>query len=248
MALRGKLLVDDAPTHRRETGTGDLPGVLGAPPSRELSEGKGSTAEREAGAGAAIRGHDRVSGLFGEPKWGSRMKKCNAIDDTLWASTVTPGMLQLDRLWTKKPGAVSLDFSVSSDACRLYDVLAIENYKKAYRTNLVTIRTRDVGALFKKSPMTISRWLRQLSDAGHVEKLSGHGQVATYRLLSRHHEYHAKVDTMPGVSATVPSRDLAVVRDKKRKCLKCGKVRRIASSSGACDVCLEEWAQRKTSA
>lgn len=176
------------------------------------------------------------------------MKKCNIQGVTVQSPSVTSKALQSDLLWTKKPRALTLDFSVSSDACRLYDFLCIENYKREFRTNLVTVSTRPVAEVFTVSPMTISRWLKSLCSKGYLEKLSGRGQALTYKLLSPVHEYRAKVDTMLGATAEVASRDLAVVRDKKRKCLKCGNVGRIVSTSGACDACMAEWVQRLASA
>lgn len=176
------------------------------------------------------------------------MKKCPVQSGTLWATTVTSRMGQFQRLFTRKPASVSLDFSISSDACRLYDILCIENYKSGFRTNLVTVTTRSLAELTGKSRTTVSRWLSELRGGGHLEKVSRHGQALTYRLSSPVYDFRAVVETMPGAAAEVSSKDLVLLRDKKRKCLKCGKVSRIASTSGACDSCLAEWIKRLASA
>jgi DNA-binding transcriptional ArsR family regulator len=143
----------------------------------------------------------------------------------------------------KTPMMVSADLSISSDAVRVFGILSAKIYKNGSRT--VSVTTRGISVLLKKSPQTIMRWLKQLENAGHIEKISGRNVRSTYRLLSPAFSYRVIVETSPNSSREVASEKLAILRDKKRKCPKCKQVRRVVSSSGVCEDCLSAWAARK---
>ena len=173
------------------------------------------------------------------------MKKCPVQSGTLWAQTVTSRMGQFQGLWTHKPSSVSLDFTISSDACRVYDILCIENYKSNFRTNLVSVTTRGLAELTGKSRTTVSRWLKELCDNNHLEKISGHGQALVYRILSPVYDYKVRVETGPNEAHETTSRELPSIRTGKRAvCPKCKKPAKITSTSGVCGKCLEAWAAK----
>jgi Fe2+ or Zn2+ uptake regulation protein len=191
-----------------------------------------------------VRAVDRVSGFL-DGREGAGMKKCAALSATVWAASVSSSAAQLPRFFVRKPVALSLDLSISSDACRLYDILAVENYRENFGTNLVTISVRGVAVLLQKSPSTISRWLKQLTKAGHLEKLSGRGARSAYRLNSEVFQHRAAVQSRAGEVRMVDGRDLPAVRARrKQECPRCQKRAHITSTSGVCDECLAAWGRK----
>lgn len=123
-------------------------------------------------------------------------------------------------------------------------MLSLKNYKSGFRTDLVDFTTRELGALMKRNASTISRWLKQLAAAKHIEKISGHGERAVFRLMSPVYHAATRVQVGPKITVEVKGGELHEVRNRKSSCPKCGKLARITSSSGVCSQCLADWVNR----
>lgn len=142
------------------------------------------------------------------------------------------------------PKTLTLDESVSDGAYRVFGLLALQNYQKGKKTNIVHASTRELAEQKHCSHTTIRKWLKELALHGHIKILGTARGRASYKLTSPVFEYQVSVATAPGVTADVKSGKLPAIRDKRRKCPKCRLVTRIISSSGICERCLAEWASR----
>lgn len=170
---------------------------------------------------------------------------CKAQDFTEWAKSVKARVLQYPGWYGKSPMSVLADFSISSDAKVLFGILGAKTYKTPTKSNVISFSTREVAELFGVTAPTISNWLKELEDEKHIEKLSKTRARSVYRLLSPVFDYRVRVETGENAAAEVESKSLPMIRDKRRKCPKCKKVVRIASTSGVCDGCLSEWVARE---
>lgn len=137
-----------------------------------------------------------------------------------------------------------MDLSISSEAVRVFLLLALQNYQNGKKTNLVTISTRKLAEMRGTSHETIRKHLIELATHGHIEKLGKARGKATYRLMAPMFQSNFRVQTAPTIAVDIEAAQLPVVRDKKRKCPKCRKIERIASTSGVCERCLAEWVAR----
>lgn len=134
---------------------------------------------------------------------------------------------------------------MSDGAFRVFSLLALQNYKEGKKTNIAQISTRELAESKGCSHTTIRRWLGELEHCGQIEKLGKARGKATYRLTSPVFEYRVAVVSAPGAVVDVSSAQLPEIRAKKAKCPKCKRIAHIASTSGVCDACLNEWVNRK---
>lgn len=177
-------------------------------------------------------------------------KNCSVQGATVKVQSVASWALQFPVSWSRKPSSVTLDFSLSSLAYRLYDLLALKNYKKHFGTNLVEASARELAPVVKKHPTTVARALKELEGVrpegqprghAHTERLSRRGQKSLYRLTSLVFDQAVRVEAAPNQVVDVQGRDLEKVRSS-RYCPKCG--RKARSTSGVCDRCLKDWAKK----
>lgn len=172
------------------------------------------------------------------------MKPCKAQNFTEWSESVKARAVQNPGWFGKYPVALLLDKSVSSDAKVLFGILAAKTYKTQGKSNVVSVSTRELAVLFTRSAPTISTWIGQLVQAGHLERISPRKAKSVLRLTSPVFEYSMRVETAPNAVADIDSGHAPMLRDKKRRCPKCRQVRHISSTSGVCDGCLSEWINR----
>lgn len=172
------------------------------------------------------------------------MKNCQVQGLPDLPRTVKPKGCQNPRKFSMCPQSLTMDLSVSSEAIRVYLLLALQNYQNGKKTNLATISTRELAQSCGVSHETIRKHLAELTTRGHIEKLGKPRGKATFRLTSPIFLYSSRVETAPNAAADVRSVQLPALRDKKSRCPKCRLVARITSSSGICAGCLAEWVSR----
>lgn len=106
---------------------------------------------------------------------------CHAQSVTVSAKSVTSRAGRSPKWHGRVPADVSLDLSVSSDAVRIYAILAL----KTFQGNISTIGLRQIGKLIGRSRTTIQRRVQELVNAGHVAVSDAdNGQRSHYELLS----------------------------------------------------------------
>lgn len=112
------------------------------------------------------------------------MKKsitCFTLGETVSAKSVS-AKVKRSPLWHgRMPAAILLDPALSSDAVKLYGILAL----KTFQGNISSIGLRQLGKLAGMSPATAMRRLRELISTGHLKiSKAGNGQRAWYELTS----------------------------------------------------------------
>jgi hypothetical protein len=172
------------------------------------------------------------------------MKRCPDKKWTEWAKSVQTRIGQYPAWYGKSPMTVLADNSITYQARVLFGIIAAKTYKTRAKCNTVAITARGLGVLLEQSPQTICNWLKELEKRGHIEKLSKSRAKSVYRLTSPVFKYRVHVEAAPNAVAEVDSARLAILRDKKRRCPKCRQMARITSTSGACDACVKDWADR----
>lgn len=174
-------------------------------------------------------------------------RNCKPQKLTDWAESVKSRTLQYPGWFGKTPMALLLNVSISCESKVVFGILAAKTYKTQGKCNIAQASTRDLASILNVSNTAVSNWLKELSGAGWIERISRARCVGVYRLLSPVFAYRAIVETAPNARVLVPSEQLPLLRDKRCKCPKCRRVKRMSSSSGVCDECLKEW-QRRVSA
>lgn len=107
------------------------------------------------------------------------------------------------------PMNLLLDKSVSSEAVRIYGILAAS----VFQGNVATIGMRRIGALIGKSPATVMRRLRELTEATHIKPgQRKNGQRAFYVLTSPVFGQKQRAGVEELVSSPSRGRRLASVR------------------------------------
>jgi|GEM_PF-6283252 len=176
------------------------------------------------------------------------MSRCAINSGTDWAKSVLSRAAQFPGWFGKHPASVLLDKSISSEAKVLYGILALKTYKTREKSNLADASTRGMAILMGVGASTISRWMKELERSGHIERLSPNKSRGVYRLVSPVFDYRVRVETAANAVADVSSERLTMLRDKRRKCPKCGVQGRVVSTAGVCDDCLADWVRRSATA
>lgn len=173
------------------------------------------------------------------------MKRCLIHSETETPKSVSSSVRQHPRKFVRIPLTVMYDESITSDDRDLFGHLSAKTYKNnAIRCNTVMFTLRDLAEILRVGAQTVSRRLGRLEAAGHIKKLSKNREKSVYRLISPVFDYKVHVESGKDAVAETTSTELPILRDKKRRCPKCKALSRIVSTSGVCDSCVREWAER----
>lgn len=173
------------------------------------------------------------------------MSRCKAQGFTEWAESVKSRVLQHPGWYGRIPMSVLTDLAISYECKTLFGILSAKTYKTRDKCNTVSLTTREIAELFGNTAPTISNWLKELENAGHIVKLSKSRAKSVYQLVSPVFDYRVRVETAPNVAKETTSKELPAIRAGKRaECGKCRKPKRITSTSGICAECLEEWGKK----
>lgn len=89
---------------------------------------------------------------------------CFTQDETVLAKSVSSRVKRSPGWYGRTPASVSLDVSISSEACRVYSIMAL----KTFQGSVAKIGMRQLGILIGKSPATAMRRVKELVSAGHL--------------------------------------------------------------------------------
>lgn len=103
------------------------------------------------------------------------------MSETVLSKSVSSKVKRSDGWYGRVPASVSLDLSISSDAVRVYSLLALS----VYQGSVARVGMRQMGQIIGKSAATVKRRIDELIRAGHIKaKEAKSGQRAYYELLS----------------------------------------------------------------
>ena len=103
------------------------------------------------------------------------------MSETVRKKSVSFKVKRSARWYGRVPASVSLDLSVSSDAVRIYSLLALS----VYQGNIARVGMRQLGKIIGKSAATVKRRIVELVKAGHLKPNTGKsGERAFYELTS----------------------------------------------------------------
>ncbi len=111
----------------------------------------------------------------------SRSVRVPSKSGTLSDKTVPSRVEHSDLWWGRVPASVLLDPRLSSDAVRIYGMLALS----VFEGRIASVGMRQLGKLIGKSAQTVQRRIAELVNAGHLATASGQaGKRAKYELTS----------------------------------------------------------------
>ncbi len=103
------------------------------------------------------------------------------MSETVSSKSVSSKVKRSAKWYGRVPASVSLDLSISSDAVRVYSLLALS----VYQGSVARVGMRQIGQIMGKSAATIKRRIDELVNAGHIKANAGKlGERAYYELLS----------------------------------------------------------------
>ena len=152
---------------------------------------------------------------------------CATQDCTVLTKSVQSKLIHSEKWHSRVPASVTLDISISSDALRVYNILAL----KTFGGDRASLGMRQLGKLIGTCAQTARTKLAELISAGHVEILkSGDGKRNEYKLLRR---------------AVVPvektkQEETPLISSPAIMCHSCNKPRPGISKDGNCRDCRED--------
>lgn len=103
-----------------------------------------------------------------------------ALHATVYETSIAEKVHRSPRWFSKTPASVSLDHRLSGEAVQVYDVMGLKT-----KNGVCTVGVRYLGRILGKDSSTVSRQIRELVEAGHLEAVErGSGQRASYRFTS----------------------------------------------------------------
>lgn len=118
-----------------------------------------------------------------------------------------------EKWYGRTPATVSFDLSMSSDAVRVFSVMALF----VFQGNIVAIGLRELGKLCGISAASAMRRVKELEAGGHVRvKRGSNGQRAHYELVSPVFAQKQRAGVEEVVETPSGARRMVSVREERK--------------------------------